>query len=229
MNGVTAILLCGGKGERLRPYTDQYPKPLVPVLGKPLLFHLLTYLAAGGLERFVFCLGYKAELIRSFLTESFAGRWEQVCVDSGDASMTDRLLDARPHAPGPALVCYGDTLANVDLAELRRVHQQQGGLATVTIYPMRSPFGLVAFDGQQRVTQFSEKPWLPYWINIGFLLCEQGALARLRRGSDMPEFLEDLRLAGQLFVYPHRGSHVTINTEKDRALAEAQLIEMLTI
>jgi glucose-1-phosphate cytidylyltransferase len=228
MKGVTAILLCGGKGERLKPFTEQFPKPLVPVHGKPLLLHLVNYLAAGGISRFVFCVGYKAELVQSFVRQSCAGL-DHVCVDSGDVSMTDRLLDARAHAPGPALVCYGDTLANVNLAELRQAHDRKGGLATVTIYPMRSPFGLVEFDGGQRVTRFSEKPMLPYWINIGFLLCARGAMDRLRRGVDMPEFLEGLRAENQLFVHPHRGTHVTINTEKDRAVAETELIEMLTL
>src|SRR5687767_4331443 len=94
---LTAILLCGGKGERLRPFTETLPKALIPLNGEPLLSHLLRYLASAGVSRFVVCVGYKAEAIESFLSERGAQSWQVTCVNSGDVSMTDRLLDARQH------------------------------------------------------------------------------------------------------------------------------------
>src|SRR6266852_9038387 len=97
---LTAILLCGGKGERLKPFTETLPKALVPLNGEPLLSHLLRYLSSAGVSRFVVCVGHKAEAIESFLSEQRAQPWQITCVDSGDASMTDRLLDARPHIQG---------------------------------------------------------------------------------------------------------------------------------
>lgn len=219
---LTAILLCGGKGERLRPFTEAVPKALVPLNGEPLLLHLLRYLSSAGVSRFVVCVGYKAEAIESFLRET-CEPWQVTCVNSGDASMTDRLLDARPHLQGRALVCYGDTLANVELARLLREHQRSGALATLTVYPLHSPFGIVHFNDSKRVTSFDEKPRLPYWINIGFLLCEPAALDFLVRGSEMPEFLSALAEAGVLHTHEHTGKHLTVNTEKDRALAENEI------
>jgi glucose-1-phosphate cytidylyltransferase len=217
---LTAILLCGGKGERLRPFTETLPKALVPLNGEPLLLHLLRYLSSAGVSRFVVCVGYKAEAIESFFSERLTESWQVTCVNSGDASMTDRLLDARPHIPGRALVCYGDTLANVELASLLGEHQRSGALATLTVYPLHSPFGIVHFDDSKRVTTFAEKPRLPYWINIGFLLCEPMALDFVARGSEMPQFLSTLAEAGVLHTHEHTGKHLTVNTEKDRALAE---------
>ena len=228
MNDLTAVLLCGGKGERLKPYTETLPKPLIPIRGEPLLLHLVRLLGSLGIARFVFCLGYKAEMIERFIAEHFPGRREFVSVNSGDASMTDRIRDARPHVPGPALVCYGDTLANIDLAALRALHQKNGALATLTIHPMRSPFGIVEFEPSGKVARFREKPQLPYWVNIGFLLCEPAALDQISPGSDMPEFLDRLADAGKLYVYRHEGGHLTVNTEKERAEAESQIAEMLT-
>jgi len=223
---LTAILLCGGKGERLKPFTETLPKALVPLNGEPLLSHLLRYLSAAGVSRFVVCVGYKAEAIELFLTERYAG--QVTCVNSGDASMTDRLLDARPHIQGTALICYGDTLANVELASLLREHRRSQGLATLTVYPLLSPFGIVNFDDSKRVTTFAEKPRLPYWINIGFLLCEPKAFDFVARGSEMPEFLSTLAEAGVLYTHEHKGKHLTVNTEKDRALAETEMIEFFT-
>jgi NDP-sugar pyrophosphorylase family protein len=228
MSDLTAILLCGGKGERLRPFTDTMPKALVPLNGQPLLHHLLGYLAAEGVSRFVACVGYKAEVIEKFLQERREPSLEIACVNSGDASMTDRILDAREHVAGRALICYGDTLANVDIEGLRESHRASGALATLTTYPLHSPFGIVHFDGSGRVSEFAEKPALPYWINIGFILCEPEAFAYLRPGSDMPDFLAALAAAGGLYAYRHTGKHLTVNTEKERADAEIEMVEFFT-
>jgi glucose-1-phosphate cytidylyltransferase len=225
MSEPTAVILCGGKGERLKPFTDHLPKALVPLNGKPLLHHLMNYLSVSGVSRFVLCVGYKAECIEQFVDQCAKPEWDVVCVNSGDASMTDRLLDARPHIPGQALICYGDILANTDLAALQREHRASGALATLTVYPMHSPFGVIHFDDRNRITGLAEKPVLPYWINIGFMLCEPAALDYLRPNSDMMNFSESLAASKVLFAYQHLGRHLTINTEKERMQAEAQMTD----
>src|SRR5258708_4415144 len=106
MSELTAVILCGGKGERLKPFTDQLPKALVPLSGKPLLHHLMNYLSVSGVSRFVLCVGYKAECIERFVDQYAKPEWDVVYVNSGDASMADRLLDARRNIPGQALICY---------------------------------------------------------------------------------------------------------------------------
>ena len=205
------------------------PKPLVPVRGRPLLAHLLEMLAAQGVRRSVLCVGYLADQIERFALEQRRSDWTLTCVNSGDASMTDRILDARPHVPGPFLVCYGDSLANVRLADLIAHNLATGADATLTVHPMRSPFGVVRFDETTRVTGFDEKPQLPYWINIGFLLCRPAAFEGLRRGSDMVAFLSALAASGRLTAYRHQGRHITVNDERDRATAEAEMPEFLTV
>lgn len=229
VSGLTAILLCGGKGERLRPFTEILPKVLVPINGGPLLLHLLKYLSAAGIKRFVICVGYKAESITEFLRAHQNPAWEVEVVDSGEASMTDRLLDARVHLNGPALICYGDTLANVDLKALQKEHVERGALMTMTVYPLHSPFGIVSFETTKQVHDFSEKPRLPYWINIGFMLAEPAAFDHLQRGSDMPAFLTTLAEAGGIYAFQHEGRHVTVNTENDRELAETEMVEFFTV
>lgn len=229
MTEVTAVVLCGGKGERLRPFTETLPKPLVPINGRPLLAYLLDHLARHGIRRFVLCTGYKAAEIERFAAGHPVRDGDIRCVDSGDVSMADRVLDARRHVPGRALLCYGDTIANVDLQELARQHLRAGALATVAVYPLRSPFGVVhTAPGTDRVVELAEKPLLPYWINIGYVLCEPGALDRLEAGSDLMHFLRSLAAREELSAYRHRGKHLTINTEKERSEAEHE-IEFLTL
>ena len=229
MSNLTAVILCGGKGERLKPFTDHLPKALVPLHGKPLLWHLMNYLSQSGISRFVLCVGYKAECIEQFARDTARPDWRVRCVNSGDANMADRILEARPHIEGPALICYGDILANVDLKSLQTVHRDSGALATLTVYPLHSPFGIIEFDQQNRITKLAEKPVLPYWINIGFMLCEREALDFLRPKTDMMDFSEALTEAGALFAYKHQGRHLTINTEKERMQAEAQMTDFATV
>lgn len=229
MSNITAVVLCGGKGERLRPFTHKMPKALVPIKGRPLLYHLLHYLHRNGIKRSVLCTGYKAEAIEEFVEDNRERGWRVTCVNSGDASMTDRILDARRAADGPFLICYGDTLSNVDIAALRQAHEQSGALATMTVYPLRSQFGVVRFEDCGRVRAFEEKPSLPYWINIGFILCEAEVIKYIKRGADMPDFLSALAEANALFAHQHNGKHVTVNTERDRTEAETEMIEFFTL
>lgn len=228
MDELTAILLCGGKGERLRPFTDHAPKPLVQLGGRAMLFHLVRYLRQSGIRRIVFCVGYKASMIRDFLDAEFPNDPDFYCVDSGDATMTDRIADAQPHVKGRALVCYGDTLANVHVADLLQFHLDQKADATLTTYPLECPFGVVETDDAHWIRSFREKPVLPYWINIGFLLLEPNVVQGIQRGSDMPQFLDSLAADGRLAAFRHQGSHLTVNTEKERAQAESRLTEFFS-
>jgi glucose-1-phosphate cytidylyltransferase len=228
MQRLTAVVLCGGKGERMRPLTEEMPKPLIPIGGRPLLEHLIRYLESEGIQSFVLCVGYKAELIEEF-ARNLPTQSDIVCVNSGDVTMTDRILDARRHANERVLVCYGDTLANVDIQNLCAVHEQSKAPATMTVYPLKVPFGIVDVGAGGKVKCFEEKPQLPYWINIGFFLFEAGALDSLRRNSTIPEFLEELKDRGDLFAFRHAGRHLTVNTQKDRQAAESEITEFFTV
>lgn len=224
----SVILLCGGKGERLRPLTETLPKPLIPLLGKALVDHLIDYLADSGVKNFVLCTGYKAEKMEEFAQNKAKGSLEILCVNSGEATMTKRMLDARKFSTGRSLVCYGDTLANVDIPELLKSHKQSGCLATITVHPYQCPFGIIEIGYGNKVIGFREKPVLPYMINIGFLVCESGAFDIIDDSTDMPEFLQKLTESGNLNAFVHSGKHLTVNTEKERDSAEKDLPAFLT-
>ncbi|MFQ5551571.1 MAG: isocitrate/isopropylmalate family dehydrogenase, partial [Gemmatimonadales bacterium] len=149
-SNLTAVILAGGKGERLRPITAALPKALVPLRGVPILKRLLDFLYGQGVSKFVVCTGYLAAQVEEFTDTLDRRDWSLKCVDSGDAAMTTRLIDARRHATGRILVCYGDTLANVDVEKLVREHEAAGNIATVSVFPLVSPFGIVDFDDSGR-------------------------------------------------------------------------------
>ena len=230
MSDITAVILCGGKGERLRPFTEHLPKPLLPLNGRPILYHLMDYLSRWGIERFVLCTGYMAECVEQFVRDQCDPQWDVRCVNSGDATMTQRLRDAWPHVKEQALICYGDTLANVSISALQRRHSKTGAVATISLYRPNNPFGVVKFDRQRRVSAFLEKPRLSQWINIGYILCQASTTEEyLGPAEDMVEFLSALAAAGKLFAYQHSGKHLTINTPKERQQAESEVIEFLSV
>jgi glucose-1-phosphate cytidylyltransferase len=226
MSEITAVILCGGKGERLRPFTDHLPKPLVPLNGRPILQHLMDFLRCSGVKQFVLCTGYKAECIEQFVLDQGAVGGDIRCVNSGEAPMTKRLQDAWPHVQELALICYGDTLANVNLDRLTRRHKKTGATATLALYRPRSPFGVVKFDRQRKVRSFDEKPRMSHWINIGFILCDAARVRPfLNKADDMVDFLSSLAKSGELHAFEHAGKHLTINTEKERQEAQTEVIE----
>ncbi len=228
-SSLTAVILCGGKGERLRPFTDKYPKPLVPLLDKPLLQHLVEFLERQGVRRFVFCVGYKAEMIEEFVKSTFTSPGIEVLIsNAGDASITARLAEAGSLVSGPALVCYGDTIANVSLEGLCDFHNIHGTEATITVFPLKSQFGIVDIDGPMAVG-FREKPDLPYHINIGFFIFSSGVLNTAADFDELTPWLETLTGRSALSAFIHKGKHLTVNTEKERQSAEAEIIELYTL
>ena len=99
----------------------------------------------------------------------------------------------------------------------------------MSLYPFVSPFGIVNIDHNDRISSFSEKPRLPYWINIGYMYCELSALDLISSDLDMPGFLMGLAATGCLYGYRHEGRHLTINTEKERAYAEDEIANFFTL
>ena len=231
MNETTAVILCGGRGARLKPFTDHLPKPLVPLNGQPLLRHLTNHLFRFGIKRFVFCTGYKAEALEAFVSEGFPKGCKAVCSNCGeDAGMTHRLKSAAIHVPADSIVCYGDTISNIDITALNQTHTASGAMATMTVHALRSPFGIVRFNEQGRVSAFEEKPQLPYWINIGYLMCNAGFLDSISPDQeDMSQLLERLVACNELGAYMHKGKHLTVNTEKEREQADIEVIDIFTM
>jgi len=216
------VILCGGKGERLRPLTQETPKPLVHLEGRPILSYLMDHLKKFPLGTVIAAAGFQAEKIQNFFQGHFLEMQVQV-VDSGEADILQRILACAHHISGDFLVLYGDTLADVDLAKLQAFHRAHGAPASMCVWPMQSPFGVVDLDPQGTVTRFREKPRLESWINIGNFYFARGNLDRMARHATFVEFLQTLAANGHLRAFQHRGSHITINTLLDLEQARNEI------
>ena len=238
-----AVILCGGLGTRLREETDVRPKPMVTIGGRPILWHLMKILEHGGVRDFVLCLGYKGEVIREYflnfdaMTRDFTthpgqGRTPEFhdggvaelsvsLVDTGNASMTGARVRRVRHLLGdePFMVCYGDSLAGLDVRELLAFHGAHEKLVTVTAVHPVSRFGELAMSEHGLVTGFREKPRMETWANAGFFVMEPGAIAYLEGGGDglvlESEPLQRLAADGQLAAYRYDGDFYAMDTQRD--------------
>jgi glucose-1-phosphate cytidylyltransferase len=216
------VILCGGRGTRLREATQTIPKPLVEIGGRPILWHVIRIYAHQGFNRFVLCLGHKGELIEAFVrTNGLPEGLTIDCVQTGEETPTGGRLARVRERLGDGRFCatYADGVADIDLGALLAYHKRHGALATMTVVQPRLQYGVARLNGEGVVEGFEEKPQFEGWINGGFFCFENGVLDYLEEDSTLErEPLERLAADGQLRAYRHTGFWDCMDTYKDAIL-----------
>tara|TARA_B110000014_G_C20107244_1_gene582496 strand:+ start:295 stop:969 length:675 start_codon:yes stop_codon:yes gene_type:complete len=220
MNELKALILCGGKGERLRPITDGIPKPLVKIGGDTILSHQLKYLKNQGISHFILATGYKSELIEEYISKNFSN-YNIKIINSGDVDIMLRVKESLVELEEDFLICYGDTLANVNIELLYQFHQEHRSQATVTSFQLESQFGVLEIADNGRVDEFKEKPKLDVWINIGFFIINPNIISE--EISNFADFIYSLSKNKILYSYKHQDLHITINTLNELKQAEQNI------
>ncbi|MCR9070686.1 MAG: glucose-1-phosphate cytidylyltransferase [Alphaproteobacteria bacterium] len=245
---MSAVILCGGLGTRLREETEFKPKPMVDIGGKPILWHIMKTYAAFGVSKFILCLGYRGEVIRQYFrnyaldqgnikvnlrsnTVTFLDRgdiedWEVTLVDTGALTMTGgRLLQASKYIEGDSFfLTYGDGVADIDINALWSFHKSHGMGATVTGVHPSSRFGEIDESGG-RVVGFREKPQTDDgWINGGFFVMDKAVLNGFEYRSDSVlenDILPVLAKQHRLGIYKHGGFWQCMDTYREMQLLNA--------
>lgn len=216
------VILCGGKGTRSYPFTEYFPKVLMPISGTPIVVHLMRLYASQGYTEFVLAAGHRKETLIDYLHGRFP-QWKVTIVDTGDTSDTgERIRRCADYVGDTFFATYGDGLGNVNLSALVEFHRSMGGLATVTSVPLRSQYGAVHFNQDFQVRRFEEKPVIrDHWINAGFFVFEKRAF-NLWEGKNLEtHVLPGLARAGTLYTYLHEGFWKSMDTSKDQQELEA--------
>ena len=235
------VILCGGLGTRLREETEFRPKPMVPVGGKPILWHIMKNFSSFSLNNFVVCAGYRGEVIRQYfrdfetMNSDFTVRlgskpeikshgkleesgWTVTVADTGQDTMTGgRLFKVKDYVGDETFICtYGDGLADVDISELLKFHKSHGKIATVTTVRPISRFGVLDLKEDGTVERFREKPQADGWINAGFFVFEPAIFNYLNQDSVLETTpLSTLAAEGQLVAFKHEGFWQPMDTFRE--------------
>jgi glucose-1-phosphate cytidylyltransferase len=241
------VILCGGKGTRLREETEYRPKPMVPIGDRPILWHIMRRYAKYGHKDFVLCLGYKGDVIKDYFrnfrwntrdvtvslktqgSAKFHGSkadedWSISLCDTGLESLTAwRVRAVRDHVGKKTFfLTYGDGLGDIDLKKLLAYHRKSGAVCTLTAVHPPGRFGDVRLRKDGTVQSFNEKPQTETgYINGGFMVCEPQIFDYLP--DDPSAMLEEeplRRLAneGKLAAYRHEGFWQPMDTPQEFTL-----------
>jgi len=239
---VKTLILAGGYGSRLGNITENIPKPMVAIGGKPILWHIMKLYSHFGFDDFIILLGYRGVKIKEYFFNyhminndftvdladnslSYAGtnnveKWKVTLVDTGiDTLKGGRIKRVEQYLDDDInMLTYGDGVADVNIGDLVSFHRAHGKTVTLTGVRPPSRFGeLNIEDG--RVISFEEKPQVSSgMINGGFMVFNRNLLSHLTPDKDCDfEFgvLEDLAARGEVMVYEHRGFWECVDTERD--------------
>jgi glucose-1-phosphate cytidylyltransferase len=241
------VILCGGKGTRLREETEYRPKPMVPIGNRPILWHIMRRYAMFGHRDFVLCLGYKGEIIKDYFRNyrwnahdvtvalgrpgspkfhapESADDWRVSLVDTGLDSLTGwRVRAVRAQVgSGAFFLTYGDGVGDIDLKRLLAHHRKSAAVCTLTAVHPPGRFGEVRLRADGRVESFNEKAQTQSgYINGGFMVCEPELFDYLP--DDPATMLEEAplrRLAaeGKLGAYRHEGFWQPMDTYQEFTL-----------
>jgi glucose-1-phosphate cytidylyltransferase len=238
------VIFAGGRGTRISEESILRPKPMIEIGGKPILWHIMKIYAAYGHTEFIICLGYKGWMIKEYFTNYFlhnadltvdlgnntteihqnnAEPFKISLIDTGLDTMTAGRLKRvlRYTNNEPFMLTYGDGVADVNINELIKFHQDSGKVCTMTAIQPTSRFGILKMQDDGTIDSFEEKPEdSGTWINGGFFVINPEIKDYLKDDADdimwERQPMEDLAAAGKIGAYKHHGFWKCMDTLRDK-------------
>lgn len=241
------VLFCGGQGTRLRDYSSEIPKPMVPIGYRPVLWHVMKYYAAHGHKEFILCLGYKADVIKNYflnydesVTNDFVlengGRdikllhsdiedWRITFVDTGmTTTIAQRLVQVKPHLEGEDvfLANYSDGLTDYPLANLIKEHQCSGAVASfLCIKPYHSFHVVKTFGGNGWVSKIESTTEADFWVNGGYFVLNKEIFDYIDEGEELVnEPFQKLIKEEKLLAHKYTGFWGCMDTFKEKQMLD---------
>lgn len=188
---ITAIILAGGKGERLRPLTDTLPKPMVKIANKPLLEYIIRHLQRNDIKEIILCVGYLGDVIKKYFGngKKFGLKSISYSTESKPLGTAGAVRLIKNKINNTFLVCYGDVLRDFNLKDLIKFHQSKKGIATICVYKNSEsdPKSIITFDKQKKISKFVERPvkeskdWV--WSNSSLYIFEPKIFAYIAKNA----------------------------------------------
>jgi glucose-1-phosphate cytidylyltransferase len=242
------VILCGGRGTRLREETEFRPKPMLPIGNRPILWHIMKTYAHHGHKDFILCLGYKGDMIRDYFrnylwntcdttlrlgvepetrfhTRHDEEDWTVTLADTGENSMTAyriRLIRDYIGNDDAFLLTYGDGVGNIDINGSIQFHKKSGQICAMTAVHPPGRFGELGLDDDGRVHGFNEKPQAEYgYINGGYMVCSRRIFDYLPDDPGImleQDPMRKLTAEGQLAAFRHEGFWQPMDTFQEFTL-----------
>ena len=214
------IILAGGKGERLSPFTSNCPKGMLKIEGKPILEYQLEWLKKYNLTEIIFACGYLSEVIKNYFSDgSKFGVKINYSIENEPLGRGGAIKKAWDliRTSEPVIVLNGDIFTEMNLNQAIHIHKEQIGiLATICLFPYKSPYGIVRLNKDSMVESFEEKRTLPFWVNGGIYVFEHGVKTYLpNKGDHEITTFPELAKRGLLHGYKCLDYWKGIDTVKD--------------
>lgn len=221
-----AVILAGGKGTRMRPFTYEMPKPMIPVKGKPLIQHIMELCRKYDIREIILSIGYLGEKLREHFGDgSHLGLNIKYVQEDEELGTAGPLRLASPHLNSPFLMFNGDVLSDVQLSDMIGFHNSQKGIASIALTQVENTksFGVAQLMGN-RIVGFEEKPegdQQSKLINAGVYVFEPEIIDYIPGGKSMLEkdVFPKLSSEGKLFGYPFSGQWFDTGTPEAYELA----------
>lgn len=220
------IILCGGKGQRLRPMTNTVPKPLTIIKNKPFLEYLIKFFIKKNFQNIIIACGYKSHLFKKFLKKYNSNKKIKI-VDSGMVDILKRISDSKKLIKNDFFVCYGDSFATIDYKKYINFFLKNNYLATIVTAFYRLQFGTLKIDSKTKtVLKFNEKPPLKEPINIGYFIFKKQILENIEKHKSWENFLKNIISKKKLKFFNFNGFHLTFNDLGELQIAKSKIKEI---
>ena len=221
------VILAGGKGTRISELTKKIPKPMIKIMGRPIIFRIMKHYSDFGIKDFIIAAGYKQNIIKKYFKKKKPKNWNVKIIDTGQNTMTGgRLKRLKKYLDNETfLVTYGDGLSNVNIKNLINFHKKFKKISTLTSVRPPARFGAIKIKGN-KVTYFKEKSKLDEgWINGGFFVFEPQIFKFIKNDKTFLERdpLQKLGKKKQLLAFKHNGFWQCMDTLRDKIILEREL------
>ena len=237
-----AVILAGGYGTRISEKSHLKPKPMIEIGNKPILWHIMKTYSHYGINEFIICCGYKGHVIKEYFLNYYkqmsdmtinlinnvieyhkneVETWKITLVNTGIKTMTGgRIKRVKDYIKNePFMLTYGDGVADVNLSDLLKFHQDHGKLMTLTSVQPEARFGVISSNEKGLIEKFKEKPKGDgVWINGGFMVCQPEVLNYIENDETILEQkpLGNLAKDNELMSFKHSGFWKPMDTLRDK-------------
>lgn len=209
---LTVLVLCGGKGLRLRPLTKDLPKPLIKIKKKSILENIINHFLKFKVNDLIIATGYKHKVIDRFIKKRFSNKKIKTLYTGLNSDIVERIKKASKYSRKYLLVCYGDTIIDINLNQYIKFYLKNFKKIVVASYQLESSFGVFDIKKKDIITNFQEKPLLDIWFNVGYIFFSSRNFKFFDKFKKFQDLIKFLSKKNYMKTFKHYGNHITVNT-----------------